>query len=260
MHKFRAADGAELAYEESGAGLPAVIFVHGWQADRSVWREIVEALGDDVRSIAVDLRGGGESRAANRPFVLERFAADLRELVGSLQLGPVILAGHSMGGTVALRFALDAPELTRGLVLISPVPASGGGYSPKGETYLRATAGDADAARAWLARTFAGTPDEAMLDRVCAAAAHADREASLESFESWAHADFAEATCSITAPALVVAPQHDVPDVYERKVAALLPNARYTVLPECGHYAILERPREIAQLIRAFRDAPATTP
>jgi pimeloyl-ACP methyl ester carboxylesterase len=254
MLTFRAADGAELAYEERGAGLPAVLFVHGWQADRSVWRDVIGALDRDVRAVAVDLRGGGASRRAAGPFALERFAADLREFVEALRLGPVILAGHSMGGTVALRFALDAPELTRGLVLISPVPASGGGYSPKGEAYLRATAGDAEAARAWLARTFAGTPDDAMLDRVCTAAARADREASLDSFESWAHADFAEATRSISAPALVVAPQHDLPEVYERKVAALLPNAQFVVLPDSGHYAILERPREIARLISEFRE------
>ena len=254
MQHFRVADGTQLAYEESGAGLPAVLFVHGWQADRSVWAELIDALDADVRTVAVDLRGGGESRDASKPYALERFAADLRELVESLGIGPAIVVGHSMGGTVALRFALDAPELTRGLVLISPVPASGGGYSPKGEAYLRSTVGDPDAARAWLARTFAETPDEAMLDRICAAAARADRDASLESFESWAHADFADATRSITAPGLVIAPQHDVPDMYERKVAALLPNARLVVLPECGHYAILERPREIAELIRRFCD------
>lgn len=252
MQIFRAADGAELTYEEGGAGSPAVLFIHGWQADRSVWREAIEALGPGVRAIAVDLRGAGTSRNALGPFALERFATDLRELVESLGVGPIILVGHSMGGTVALRFALDAPLLTRGLVLISPVPASGGDYSEKGEAYLRATAGDADAARKWLARTFAGTPDEAMLERVCAAAGRADRDASLESFESWARADFAEATRSITAPVLVIAPQHDVPEMYQRKVAALLPNARYVVLPECGHYAILERPREIAELIREF--------
>lgn len=260
MHKFRAADGAVLAYEDRGAGLPAVLFVHGWQAEHSVWRETIEALGPEVQTIAVDLRGGGESRYAAGPFALERFAADLRDLVEFLHAGPVVVAGHSMGGTVALRFAIDARELTRGLVLISPVPASGGGYSTKGEAYLRSTAGDAEAARAWLTRTFAGDPGDALLERVCAAAASADREASLESFESWAHADFADATRSIIVPALVIAPEHDVPDVYERKVAALLPNGHYVTLPECGHYAILERPHEIAALIRRFLDELTTPP
>jgi lipase len=166
----------------------------------------------------------------------------------------VAIVGHSMGATVALRLAVDAPQLVRALVLIAPVPAGGGGYSPKGEAYLKATAGDPVAARNWLARTFAGAPDEAALERLCAAAAKADRAAALESFESWAHADFADSTRSILAPALVIAPQHDNPDLYHLKVAALLSNARYVALLGCGHYAIVEKPREIAELMRSSFD------
>jgi pimeloyl-ACP methyl ester carboxylesterase len=251
MRYFRARDGAELAFAESGSNKPALLLVHGWQADHTVWRHVIEALGPQTHTIALDLRGSGESDAAG-PFRLERYAADLRELVDALELGPVVVAGHSMGATVALRFAVDAPELVRGLVLIAPVPASGGGYSPKGEAYLRSTAGDQIAARNWLARTFASAPEPAALERLCAAAARTDRDVALESFQSWAHADFAEATTAIRAPALVIAPERDAPEVHERKVAALLPNARYVLLPESGHYAILERPNEIAALIREF--------
>jgi pimeloyl-ACP methyl ester carboxylesterase len=255
MRYFRASDGAELAFAESASGTPALVFVHGWQADHAVWRDAIDFLGPKMHTVAVDLRGSGESRNAAQPYRLERFAADLRELVDALQLGSVVVVGHSMGATVALRFAVDAPEATRGLVLIAPVPASGGAYSAKGEAYLRATAGDPVAARNWLARTFAHVPDEATLERVCAAAAKTGRDVALESFESWAHADFAEATRAIKASALVIAPEHDVPEVHERKVAALLPNARYVVLPECAHYALLEKPREIAELIREFVSA-----
>ena len=173
----------------------------------------------------------------------------MRDLIGARDLGRVVLVGHSMGATVALRFAVDHPELVHALALIAPVPASGGGFSPKGEAYLRATAGDAAAQRSWLARTFAQPPDDAALDRLCAAAATTKRDAALESFESWAHAAFAEETRAIEAPALVLAPEHDAKDTRER-VAELLPNARYVPLPECGHYAILEQPQAIAQLIR----------
>src|SRR5579862_9434038 len=59
MPAFGASDGAELVYEERSAGLPALVFIHGWQADRSVWRDVIDALGPGVRTIAVDLRGGG---------------------------------------------------------------------------------------------------------------------------------------------------------------------------------------------------------
>ena len=260
MRYFRASDGAQLAFAESGSGRPIVVFVHGWQGDHTVWRDVIEALGPQVRALAVDLRGSGDSRDAAGPYRLERFAADLRELTNELELNPVVLVGHSMGATVALRFALDAPTMTRGLVLIAPVPASGGGYSPKGEAYLRATAGDPAAARNWLSRTFAGAPDKAALERLCDAAAKSARNSALESFESWAHADFAEETREIQAPVLVIAPEDDAPDASERKVAALLPKVRHVVLADCAHYAIVEKPKEIASLIRDFVTLTGTSP
>jgi pimeloyl-ACP methyl ester carboxylesterase len=249
---IRAGDGAEIAFEERGSRLPALVFVHGWQADRTVWQSIAEALPSDLHAVAVDLRGSGESRGAPGPYNLERFARDLRELIDALGLDRVVVVGHSMGATVALRLAVDAPHSVRGLVLISPVPASGGGYSPKGEAYLRATVGDPPALRNWLARTFAAEPSGEVLDRLCASALKTANDVALESFESWGYADFAEATRRITVPALVIAPERDVPEVHEQKVAALLPDARYVVLPEAAHYAILEKPHEIAQLIGKF--------
>jgi pimeloyl-ACP methyl ester carboxylesterase len=252
MRHFRAGDGAELAFALNGADKPALLFVHGWQADGSVWRDIIGAMRPDLSSIAVDLRGSGASRGARGPYRLERFATDLAELVDSIGAAPLVVVGHSMGATVALRLAADAPEMVRGLVLIAPVPASGGGYSPKGEAFLRATAGDPPAARSWLARTLTDPADEATLGRLCAAAARTERDVALESFESWAHAAFAEATQRIEAPALVIAPQHDAPEAAQSRVAALLPNGRHVVLHGAAHYAIVERPNEIAQMIRDF--------
>ncbi len=252
MQFFHASDGARLAFTDAGSGARALVFVHGWQADGSVWRDLRTALGPGVRSISVDLRGSGASAAAPGPYRLERFAADLRELIDALGVAPVVLAGHSMGATAALALAVDAPHLIGGLVLIAPVPASGGGFSPKGAAYLRATAGDHAAAKAWLARTFAKAPDPDVLAGLCAAAVQTPRAIALESFESWAYADFADATKNIRAPVLVLAPAMDAPETVERKVAALLPNARFEVLPDCAHYAIVEQPQAIAHRIRAF--------
>jgi pimeloyl-ACP methyl ester carboxylesterase len=250
--RFRAGDGAVLRYEDTGSGDPAFVFVHGWQGDRSAWGGVIEELGPGVRAIALDQRGSGASSDAPGPFRLERFAADLQELIDTLGIAPAVIVGHSMGATVALRCAVDAPSSVRALVLIAPVPASGGGYSPKGEAFLRATAGDAEAARTWLARTLVDASNEAALERLCAAAARSPRTAALESFESWAFADFAGETRGINAPVLVIAPERDAPDVSERTVTALLPNARHVVLQDAAHYAIVEQPEPIARLIRGF--------
>ncbi|MFZ1017242.1 MAG: alpha/beta hydrolase [Candidatus Cybelea sp.] len=232
-----------------------VLFVHGWQADRSVWGGVIAALGPDVRAVDVDLRGSGELRDIPGPFTVERFAADLREIVERLEdPGPVVVVGHSMGAMVAMRLAIDSPELVHALVLVAPVPASGAAFSEKGATYLRATVGDREAARKWLARTFHNEPEAEDLERLCEAAAQTHPDAALESFESWTNADFAEETRRITAPAVVIAPEHDDPETYERKVAALLPNARFVLLRDSGHYAVMEQPeaiaKEIASIIR----------
>lgn len=53
-------------------------------------------------------------------------------------------------------------------------------------------------------------------------------------------------------PALVIAPEYDAPENVREKVAALLPNARFEILADCGHYAVLEQPAEIAALVRDF--------
>jgi pimeloyl-ACP methyl ester carboxylesterase len=252
MPSFTVSDGARLAYVDAGQGNDAVVFVHGWQADHRVWDAVIAALGGERRTIAVDLRGSGASAHAIGPYCLERFAQDVRELIDGLGIAPALVAGHSMGATVAMRLAVDAPQAVRGLVLIAPVPASGGGYSPKGEAYLRATAGDAEKVKAWLTRTFAGPPDDAALALLCDAAALMPAQTALESFESWAHADFSTATRNIRVPVLILAPEKDAPQVSEERVAALLPNARLVILPESAHYALLERPAVIAQQIREF--------
>jgi pimeloyl-ACP methyl ester carboxylesterase len=228
------------------------VLVHGWQADRSVWNDVVAELESSTRTHAVDLRGSGAASASPGPYNLERYAADLRELIESLEFGPVIVVGHSMGATVALRLAVDAPEVVGGLVLIAPIPASGAGFSPKGEAYLRATAGDSVAARAWLARTLSDGCDPALLERLCAAAAKTPRNVALESFESWAHADFADKTKAIVVPTVVVAPENDQPEVSKLRVAGLIPGARHFVLPGASHYAIVEQPAAVARVIESF--------
>jgi len=212
----------------------------------------VAELGPDVRTIAVDLPGFGASNSVAGPYDLDRFAAELRALLASLGTGPVVAVGHSMGAKVALRLAIEAPEMVRGLVLVAPVPIGPAGFSEKGEAYLRATAGDSVRLRAWLTKTIADPPDEAMLDRLCAVAGQSPPEAVLESLESWMRTDLKEKATGALMPAVVIASELDAPERAQSNVAALLPSARFLVVPDAAHYAILERPDAIASRISDF--------
>jgi pimeloyl-ACP methyl ester carboxylesterase len=229
-----------------------VLFVHGWQGDRTVWDGVAAALGYGVRAFALDLPGFGDARDVAGPYTLERFSAELRGRIASLQTDPVVVVGHSMGAKVALQLAIDAPELVRALVLIAPVPVGLAGFSDSGQDRLRATAGDRDRVRAWLSKTIEAPPDDAVLDRLCAVAAKARKDAVLESLESWMHTDLTEGARRVSAPSLVIAPEHDEPDKAKTRVADVIPGARYAVLANAAHYCILEKPAEVAGAIREF--------
>jgi len=74
----------------------------------------------------------------------------------------------------------------------------------------------------------------------------------LQSLESWMHADLAEASRAIGVPTLVIAPEQDQPEKVKTRVADLIPGAQYAVLPDAAHYCIVEKPAEVANMIREF--------
>jgi pimeloyl-ACP methyl ester carboxylesterase len=101
-----------------------VVFVHANGFNGQTYRALLAPLSAGLRVLAVDQRGHGSSRLAADPDH-RRDWLDLRDdllaLLIALDQGPVVLAGHSMGGTVSLLTAAEAPEATRGLVLLDPV-------------------------------------------------------------------------------------------------------------------------------------------
>lgn len=117
-----------MHYFERGHGPETVVFVHGFQASGRIWQLVQEALPEDrYRTIAVNNRGAGETEAPPEEddFGIEPFASDLHELVSQLGLRDFTLAGHSLGGATVARFAVDHPELLKGLVLLDPADPDG---------------------------------------------------------------------------------------------------------------------------------------
>ncbi len=109
-------NGVNLAVEVRGEG-PAVLFIHGYPLDRTIWREQIEAL-DGFRRIAPDLRGMGQSDAPDLGYSMAVYAADLAALLDVMGVDEVVLCGLSMGGYVALEFLRQQRSRVRGLVLM----------------------------------------------------------------------------------------------------------------------------------------------
>ena len=115
-----------IEVEEAGAGPRAFVLVHGFTGSRDDFREQMAPLGALGRTLALDQRGHGGSTNTGKPeaYALDNLVADLCGAFDALGLAQADLLGHSLGGVVALHFALKHPERVASLVLMdtSPVP------------------------------------------------------------------------------------------------------------------------------------------
>lgn len=117
MDKIKVND-IELAYTRQGKGTPLVL-LHGFPLDHHIWDEVIPLLEDSFDLIIPDLRGFGESTTVNTPYTIDDLASDVASLLDHLGIEKSAIAGHSMGGYVALAFARLYPERVSGLGLIA---------------------------------------------------------------------------------------------------------------------------------------------
>ncbi len=105
-------DGAQVEFDvrRGTVGSPRLALLHSLGMDRSIWSEVIAALGGGVHVLTLDCRGHGESSKPAGPYTLERFADDLAEVFDALQWERAFVGGMSMGGCVALQFAAKYPE------------------------------------------------------------------------------------------------------------------------------------------------------
>jgi pimeloyl-ACP methyl ester carboxylesterase len=123
-------NGIATFYEDTGQGTP-VVLVHGHGADLRLWDLQVPALLEaGYRVIRYDVRGHGRSAIPPGGYTWENYALDLRDLLDRIAVPRAHVVGLSMGGGIALQFALDFPERVSSLVLVdSALP--GFYYSPE---------------------------------------------------------------------------------------------------------------------------------
>lgn len=250
-------------------GLPPLVLLHGLMVTSYSFRDVAAALAQSRRVIVVDLPGCGESDRPD-PGVAGEYAvpwhADrLAELLGALELPKVDLLGHSFGGTLALCFAADHPELLRRLVLVDPVafpldlPLEGRlALVPRLGPYVFKTLYRRADLRRYLAQMMSRP---ALLDET-SVNVYWDR-LSRDGGREAAYAMLGHLTLlgwlrprlpAVTTPTMVVWGDHDVlmsPREGERLVE-LLPDARLEVVQGCGHAVPEERPEDLNALVETF--------
>ncbi|WP_439880705.1 alpha/beta fold hydrolase [Pontibacter sp. MBLB2868] len=120
VKKVALSDGQTIAYIDEGKGSQTIIFIHGLGSYLPAWEKNITELKNNYRTIALDLPGYGKSSKENVQVSMAGYAKAVLELMDKLQIKQATLAGHSMGGQVAITAALQAPERVKKLILAAP--------------------------------------------------------------------------------------------------------------------------------------------
>ena len=108
----------KISFTENGKGT-AVVLLHGFLENKTMWDKYVSALSKNHRIITIDLLGHGETECLGYVHTMEDQADMIFAVLISLRIRKIVLVGHSMGGYVALAFAELYPDYVKGLFLLN---------------------------------------------------------------------------------------------------------------------------------------------
>ncbi|OLC10452.1 MAG: hypothetical protein AUH26_07745 [Candidatus Rokubacteria bacterium 13_1_40CM_69_96] len=259
-------NGVSLYYEVAGRGAPLVL-VHGFACGIRSWDPQVRALSRYRRVIAYDVRGHGLSDAPPEAAAYSQATsvADLHALLAHLKIGRAVVGGLSMGGNIALNFALAHPAMVSALI----VADTGAGSEAAGDwaAGLRAFAdvlnrggveafADMAVAHPLFARYVAQGPEAERLVRSCLMT-HRARGLAHTALEVLAKRpsiySLDARLRALGMPTLLIVGEYDTPCLKpHRFMADVMPKARHVVLRGVGHLTNLEAPAAFNAAVKSF--------
>jgi pimeloyl-ACP methyl ester carboxylesterase len=264
--------GERIAVRDEGEG-EALLLIHGMAGSSQTWRGILPLLAKKYRVIAPDLLGHGQSSKPRTDYSLGAFAVGLRDLLDELEVESATVVGHSLGGGIAMQFVYQHPDYCSRLVLISS-----GGLGPEVGIILRLLAAPGaelimpviapspvlhvgNSVRSWLSSLGLRSPRGAEIwNAYSSFSDRQTRDAFLRTLRSVV--DYRGQSVSALnrlnlrdgLPALAIWGEQDtiIPVGHAYSALEARPDCRLEVLPDVGHFAQVEAPMEVAELIDDF--------
>ncbi len=245
-------DGLRLYYERAGAGTPELLFVPGWCCDHTWFQPQFDHFSHTHAVTAIDLRGVGRSGAPGDGYTIPDFADDLVWFCDEVGIEKPVVAGHSLGGMIAVELAARYPSLLRAVVLvdpgpIDPLPTTVHVFEalaeqlagPGGEDVRRAYVSDLGAHDDELARRI--------VDSMCAVPLPI-ATAVIRGVTAWNGAG-ALALCTVPTLLLRAAPggSND-----PSRLLALRPDLQVGITVGAGHFHQIEVPEQVNAMIERF--------
>ncbi|BDX34983.1 hydrolase [Mycobacterium antarcticum] len=270
--KFLELHGDQVAYRDEGQG-EVLLLIHGMAGSSDAWRELIPRLAKGYRVVAPDLLGHGQSTKPRGDYSLGAFAVSLRDLLDELGIAQATIVGHSLGGGVAMQFLYQHPDYCERLILIS----SGGLGSDVGFILRLLSAPGAEFVLpiiapspvlkvgnkigSWFTSSGMRNPRASEIWR--AYSSFSDRPTrdaflrtlrSVVDYRGQAVSALGKLHIRAELPTLAIWGEDDqiIPVDHGHAAMAARPGGRLEILPGVGHFAHVEAPTEVAEIIDDF--------
>jgi pimeloyl-ACP methyl ester carboxylesterase len=246
----RSADGTPIHYTVRGQGDPALVLVHGWAMDETLWEAQVPPLAARHRVVTLDLAGHGRSGRDRKAWTMASLGEDVKAVADALALPRVVLVGHSMGGPVVLEAARRLGDRVSGIVLVDTLLDVERRTPPQeAEAFARQLQADYKGVTVFMANEylFAPATSPAVRERVLGRGTAMDPATSIALLrESWSY-DPVAALREIQAPVRAINA-----DKFPTNLEANrrhMPGYTAEIIAGSGHYPMLEFPGRFGEAL-----------
>ncbi|MCB9994211.1 MAG: 3-oxoadipate enol-lactonase [Hyphomicrobiaceae bacterium] len=257
--QFANIDGHVLHFQQIGAAKdkPTLVFVNPLGSDFRVWRDIIVQLAGDFSMVTYDKRGHGLSDRGDRMMVIEDHVWDLANLLEHAGIEKAFVCGLSIGGMIAQGLAVARPELVQGLILCDTGHKIGTAETWQERIEAVEEGGVESVADAIVARWFSDEFKESHGADVRGfrnMVARQDAYGYIQSCNALAEADLTHVAPEIEAPTLLICGDQDevTSPVLMHELQGMISGARLELIEGTRHVPLVEKPHEVADLIRNY--------
>jgi len=254
--KFVDVDHLKVHYTNYGKGETALVFVHGWACDETVWSEQAPTLAEKIRVITIDLPGHGQSdKPKTISYDKDLYVRAIDGVINDAGVKSVILVGHSNGTPFIRHYYRKFPAKVKALVIVEG-PLRAFFDKENIEKFVAPLRGEnyPEAAGRIIEAMISPIKDTTLRAKIKALMLKTPQYVAVSEFEATADPDLWKED-KIDVPVLMVlAKQPSWSAEYEQFVRGLAPKVDYQMWENVSHFLMMERPREFNASVLRFQE------
>jgi len=244
-------------FKSENAGQKCLLFLHGWRSQKEVWETVIKRFKDlkieRLDAYAIDLPGFGVSSAPAEAWSVGDYAEVVRDFIEKMELKNIIIIGHSFGGRVGIKLAAGHPELVNKLVLVDSA-----GFIDK-SSKNKILAWTSALVRPFFRPKFMQGMRRKIYQSI-GASDYLDSPGLQRTFVNVVKEDLSEDMKGIKIPTLIITGENDkdTPIAFGEKMQELIPNSKFQILKNAGHYSFLDQREEFVKIVEKFINTDIT--